>query len=150
MLQIIVQFQHLTPFFKNIIVEEQHGFVGGKSTITNLTIFKNFLSDSLDRGVQVDVIYTDFSKAFDQVDHSILLNKLKYYGIDGSIFSWMKSYLTDHTQAVILQGVESDVIEVTSGVPQGSHLGPLLFSIFMNDFVNNIKYCMSLLFADDA
>ena len=85
------------------------------------------MSDSLDRGVQVDVIYTDFSKAFDQVDHS-----------------------TDSTQAVILQGVDSDVIEVTSGVPQGSHLGLLLFSNFINDFVNNIKYCESLLFFDDA
>ena len=88
------------------------GFVGGKSTTTNLTIFKNFLADSLDRGVQVDVIHTDFSKAFDQVDHSILLNKLKYYGIDRSIFSLMKSYLTDRTQAVILQSVESNVILV--------------------------------------
>ena len=62
----------------------------------------------------------------------------------------MERYLTDRTQTVILQGVEPDVIEVTSGVSQGSHLGPLLFSIFINDFVNNIKYCKSLLFADDV
>ena len=93
---------YLTPFFKNIIAEEQHGFVGGKSTTRNLTIFKRIVSDSLDRGVQVDLIHTNFSKSFEQVDHTILLNKLKYYGIDGSIFSWMKSHSTDRTQAVIL------------------------------------------------
>ena len=132
----------------NIIIDQQHGFTKEKSTITDLTIFKN--SEALDRGEQVDVVYTDFFKALDRVNHAILLDKLKYYGLNGTIFCWIKTYLAERTQTVLLNGIQSGRINVTSGVRQGSHLGPLLFGIFVNDLAKNLKYCNSLIFADDT
>lgn len=79
------------------IVEEQHGFTPGRSTTSNLAIFNDYLSTSIDRGDQVDVIYMDFCKAFDKVDHAALLSKLKQHEIDGPILAWIESYLSERS-----------------------------------------------------
>ncbi|XP_041978634.1 odorant receptor 30a-like [Aricia agestis] len=87
----------------------------------------------MERGGQIDVIYTDFEKAFDRVDHLILLKKLQELGIHGDLLRWMESYLSNRSQAVVMGGYRSDYIEMPTGVPQGSHLGPLLYNAYLYD-----------------
>lgn len=133
---------------KNVINERQHGFVEGRSTVTNLYVYTNFIGQAMDRGDEVHAVYTDFSKAFDLLDHDVLLEKLKRYGIDGSLHCWLSSYLRDRTLQVRFQGFYSTKFNSISGVPQGSHLGPRLFSLLVNDI--GAKFNSSyLLFADD-
>ena len=98
---------------------------------------------------QTDLIIMDFAMAFDKVPHRRLLHKLDYYGIRGSTHKWIKSWLSGHTQQVVLDGQASDPIPVLSGVPQGSVLGPVLFLIFINDLPYNIRSSVCL-FADDC
>jgi hypothetical protein len=140
---------HLTHFLRPRLLEEQHGFVGGRSTVTNLLVYTEYLFSSMDKRIQVDSIYTDLKKAFDKVDHSILLSKLSKCGIHGDLLRWLKSYLTDRLMSVTMNGFSSDNIPVTSGVPQGSVLGPLLFTAFINDIGDCILHSQFLLFADD-
>ena len=91
----------------------------------------------------------DFSKAFDKVSHSLLIHKLQCYGITGKTNNWIKSFLSDRTQHVLIEGETSDSIDVESGVPQGSALGPSLFLFYINDMPENIKSTVRL-FADDT
>lgn len=137
------------PTISQGIPEMQHGFLRNRSTTTNLACFVNFLTSSIDGGGQVDVVYTDFEKAFDRVDHAILLRKLYSLGIHGSLFRWITSYLSNRSQAVTLGGYKSDFISISSGVPQGSHLGPLFYNAYLYD----ITYCFAnsqyLMYADD-
>jgi ribonucleases P/MRP protein subunit RPP40 len=116
--------------------------------VTNLSIYQQFLCSSIESGLQVDVIYTDVSKAFDSVCHSLLISELSSLGIQGSYLMWIKSYLENRRQRVLIGGVESREILVSSGVPQGSHLGPILFSLFVND-VSIFQNSKCLLYADD-
>ncbi|PFX15492.1 putative RNA-directed DNA polymerase from transposon BS [Stylophora pistillata] len=107
------------------------------------------LAKNLDHGDQMDMIILDFSKAFDKVPHQRLISKLQFYGIQGSTLTWIKSWLTSRSQSVIIDGVSSKSVDVTSGVPQGTVLGPLMFLLFINDMQNGLG-CTLRLFADDA
>lgn len=128
---------------------QQHGFVKKRSTVTNLLVYTSYLFESLDNNKQTDSIYTDFRKAFDRVDHKILLDKIAFNGIRGNLWRWFKSYITNRTQRVVINGHESKPVSISSGVPQGSILGPLLFILFINDIHKCFKFCKYLLYADD-
>ncbi|KAI8486316.1 DTW domain-containing protein 2 [Branchiostoma belcheri] len=103
----------------------------------------------LDQNLQIDAVVLDFSKAFDTVPHQRLLSKLQYYGIKGHILSWLKAFLTERTQTVVLDGESSKPSRVTSGVPQGTVLGPLLFLLYINDLPDIVNSNVRL-FADDC
>lgn len=132
----------------NFISDYQHGFMKRKSTSTNLLEFTSSAIKRIEKGSQIDTIYTDFSKAFDRISHSILLYKLERYGFSTNIINWIGSYLRNRHQLVKMDAFRSSTFPVTSGVPQGSHLGPLLFNVLINDIVQVID-CEVLLFADD-
>jgi hypothetical protein len=141
--------KQIYPNLHNQISSNQHGFVQHRSTTTNLLVYTTYLFENLDNNVQVDSVYTDFRKAFDRVDHRLLLEKIAYNGIRGNLWRWFKSYITNRTQKVAINGHESYATSVSSGVPQGSILGPLLFTIFINDINNCFQFCNFLLYADD-
>jgi hypothetical protein len=124
----------------------QHGFTKCRSTETNLVSISQYLSDALDNHSQVDVVYTDLSKAFDRID--LLLTKLESFGFSDSLVELIRSYLSDRFMYVGVNGYASKSFKQESGVPQGSVLGPLFFNIFINDLVDDLDV-PHLLFADD-
>ena len=108
------------------------------------------LFETLATGSNADVLYLDFAKAFDKVDHAILLQKLESLGIQGKIHQWLKSFLSNRQQFVMINGVKSRGEPVQSGVPQGTVLGPLLFILYINDITEVINHCQIKIFADDS
>ena len=116
---------------------------------SQLLLTINDLAQGLRDKEQIDAILLDFSKAFDRVPHERVLLKLHYLGIRGHLLSWMRDFLTGRTQQVILEGVKSNVSDVTSGAPQGTVLGPPLFLVFINDLPNQVPSEIRL-FADNC
>ena len=131
-------------------VNEQFGFRKSHSSYMALMTLMDKLIESLDKREYIMGIFLDFSKAFDTVDHEILLKKLYHYGIRGSAYDWFYSYLTDRKQYVTYNGYSSATKCVTCGVPQRSILGPLLFLIYINDLCGVCEYTTPILFADDT
>lgn len=134
---------------KNSFSSVQHGFLKGRSTVTNLILLNDFITAAMDNGEQVDVVYTDYSKAFDRIDHNILIARLNSMGIRGDLLRWFTSYLENRSQAVVLNNYISSWVPVPSGVPQGSLLGPLLFVVYVNDIDSCLTSSKLLCFADD-
>ena len=134
---------------QNILHENQHGFRAKRSCESQLLMTTDDISKSLNSGKQVDMAILDFSKAFDKVSYERLSRKLKYYGLDEKTRTWINSFLTDRKQQVVVDNATSDIASVTSGVPQGTVLGPTLFLIYINDIADNITSNIRL-FADDC
>ena len=129
----------------NILTQYQSGFTPGDSTTNRLTYLYNTFSEALDSDKEVGIVFCDISKAFYRVWHKGLLCKLKAAGITSTILDWFKDYLTGRKQRVCIPGVMYDWNFIKAGVPQGIILDPLLFLIFINDIVTDIR-----LFADDT
>ena len=134
----------------NILYDSQYGFRNKHSTINAITEFTNDIMSSFDMKHTSLAVYLDLSKAFDTIDHSILLKKMAHYGIRGKTLEWFKSYLNQRVQYVTYKSTNSKSLNIPCGVPQGSVLGPLLFILYSNDIPNSLKYSKSILFADDT
>ena len=134
----------------NILFENQFGFRKNNSTSYALMEFTEKIKESIDRGKFGCGIFIDLRKAFDTVNHDILLKKIEHYGVSGVLLEWFRSYLTDRKQYVFYKGKSSDLKSISCGVPQGSVLGPLLFLIYINDLPNISVHLKFFLFADDT
>jgi len=135
---------------KGLINKHQHGFVSKHSTITNLLQCTHDWSLAFHDEVPVDVIYNDFSKAFDSVVHSKLIHKLQTFGINGLLLKWITAFLHGRSYCVVVENRYFSWSKVISGIPQGSVLGPMLFVLFIGDISNIIVNCVpAKLYADD-
>ena len=128
----------------------QYGFMPGKSRITQLVEVLDRIGRELDHGKQIDVLYLDMSKAFDRVSHAKLLHRLCQFGFRGNILKWFRSYLSNRRQRTTISGTTSKSLPVTSGVPQGSILGPLLFLLYEDHLSNAVRTSNIATFADDT
>ena len=135
---------------QNLLSDNQWGFRKNHSTEGLLLHLTDTWKWALDNNLKVGVLFIDFRKAFDSVNHTILLQKLKAVGISGNLLSWMGSYLLNRDQFVQVNEVKSDTSSIKFGVPQGSILGPKLFSLYVNDFPESVTSGELYMFADDT
>ena len=145
-------YNQLYNYFKinNLFYNSQYGFRDEHSTeLASIELIDRIFTD-IDKKKNPITVYMDLSKAFDTLDHKILLHKLKYYGINGAALSWFDSYLSNRLQYVEIDSSKSSYLSLSTGVPQGSILGPLLFLIYMNDITESSSYFKFILYADDS
>ena len=134
----------------NLISASQSGFRSLHSTLTALIEATDNWSINIDKGLLNEVIFIDLKKAFDTIDHTILLRKLRIYGVDENGIKFFESYLSNRSQRCCVNGELSETAKITCGVPQGSNLGPLLFLIYINDLPNCLDRASPRMFADDT
>ena len=142
---------HIVEYMKseNLFSNRQYGFISGRSTTLQLLAVLDAWTEAIDAGHSVDVIYLDFRKAFDTV-HRRLIRKLKAYHTNDSLIEWIECFLGDKQQMVTVNGQNSEWQEVTSGIPQGSVLGPILLIVFINHLPLSLKSSEGFMFADDT
>lgn len=133
-----------------IINEEQHGFQKGKSTISLLENFSNYINCKLNTNKIILIIFIDLTKAFDTIDHNILIKRLEMVGIRGNLLNWFKHYLQERKIRVRIGTKFSESREIHTGIPQGSILGPILYTIYVNPLFKNLKHSKIYMYADDT
>ena len=134
----------------SLISPNQHGFRKRRSCLTQLLDHVDTILKALNNGEEVDVIYLDYAKAFDKVDHDILLAKARKYGIRGKLLTWLTEFLKNRLQTVVVEGTKSSFEVVVSGVPQGTVLGPILFILYIDDQLESLETALGKVFADDT
>ena len=135
----------------SLISKQQHGFLSKRSTTTNLLESLNDWSVNFENGTNQTIAYIDFAKAFDSVCHSKVVTKLRHYGISGDLLEWITDFLSGRTHRTVVGDCLSDVGYISSGVIQGSCLGPLLFLLYINDLVDVFPDKVAIqLYADDV
>ena len=135
---------------QGLLTEIQHGFRKERSTVHSVAQVTNFISKKMDSKIPTLAAFIDFRKAFDCVQHTVLLDKLKQLNVKYELQDWVRNYLLERKQRVLANGTYSSFQHITQGVPQGSVLGPLLYIIYANDLVKTVKHCKIAMYADDT
>lgn len=134
----------------NLLCQQQHGFRKHHSTASAVLSLTQLINTALHENKLAAVVFVDLKKAFDTVDHAIMLNKLNHYGFRGEAYSLLSSYIENRQQAVVINNIISSLKYLQTGVPQGSVLGPMLFSLYLNDLPKVLSCCDILMYADDT